>query len=186
MRSARHPWQMGAIALVLVGSTGCIRGFVRGQSGAAFNTADRHGQSGPMTGVDTAITLKKFPIINNEKPVPIAIHVSGEAILAPDRKNLSWGTGLIYTTPPRPISPYLIFGTTGHGDYINGRYSFGNVSPYAELGLMTPLFRPNANDDEDGLVLTYGLGTYSFINFLAGSTVDAFVSMRFGLAWEKN
>ncbi len=178
--------QIGVLASLSLLSTGCMRYFVRGQTGAAYNTADRPGQSGPMVGVDTGLTFKRLPLFDPSKPVPVAIHISGEAIMASERKNVSWGTGLMYTVPPRPISPYFIVGTTGHGDYIAGQYSFGNVSPYAEMGIMTPLLRKNANEDENGLMLTYGIGAYSFFNFLAGSAVDAFVSMRFGIAWEQN
>jgi hypothetical protein len=169
-------------------STGCLRFWARGQAGGAYNTADRQNQSGPMIGSDIAFTPKFIPRIAPDKPFPIAIHISGESILAPERRSLALGTGLVYTTPPRPISPYFILGTTAHGDTIQGRYSVGNFSPYAELGVMTPLRRPNPELDPNGFIFTFGVGAYSFINYFAGTDkiFDGFITLRLGIGWEQN
>ncbi len=175
-------------ALLGLGSTGCLRLWGRGQVGGAYNTADREGHSGTMLGTDIAFTPKFIPMLSPDKPFPLAIHLSGETILAPERKSIAWGSGLAYTTPPRPVSPYFILGTTAHGDIVNGRYSFGNFSPYGEMGLMTPLLRPNPDVEASGWILSMGIGAYSFVNYFVGGngTLDSFVSLRLGIGWEQN
>lgn len=181
-------WMLVGAAFLSLGNAGCLRLWARGQAGGAANTAGREGHSGPMLGTDIAFTPKFIPMLSPDKPFPLAIHFSGETILAPERKSIAWGSGLAYTTPPRPIAPYFILGTTAHGDVVNGRYSFGNFSPYGELGMLTPLLRPNPDKDESGWILSMGIGAYSFVNYFVGGngTLDSFVSLRFGIGWEQN
>lgn len=176
---------LGAVAPTLL--TGCIRGFTRAETGAAYNLAARDGHSGQVFSVDTAIGVdaKTVKWIDGG-PLPFAVHTSGTAILAPDRKVFGWGTGLAYYGSPRPISGYLLGGTSLHFDEINGKFSFGNVSPYGEIGILTSV--PARHQPEgNGLILSLGLQGATYFNYLVkGNEVDGFLLVKLGVGWEVN
>ena len=85
------------------------------------------------------------------------------------------------------MSAYGIGGTSLHFDEINGRFSFGNVSPYGEIGVITSV--PSRYEDGgDGLIVTLGVGAATYINYLAAKsdTIDGFMLVKLGVGWEKN
>lgn len=171
------------VSLLLL--TGC-RGWGRVATGGAYDLGDRNGHSGNVVSVDGAIGVQDFKPFGMKRPFPFAVHTSADAILAPDRKSYGWGTGVVFYREPRPVSGYLIGGTSLHFDDIDGRFSFGNVSPYGELGVMASV--PSRYDDGgDGLMVTLGISGASYINYLSkDDTVDAFVLVKLGIAWEKS
>jgi hypothetical protein len=82
------------------------------------------------------------------------------------------------------VAGYAHFGTSFHVDRIEGRYSFGNLSPYLELGVATPL--DPSNVDESSTLLTFGVGSMVFFNFLAprDRAVTGYYALKFGLAYD--
>jgi hypothetical protein len=177
---------VGAMALAALGATGC-RGWARVQTGGAYDLGDRNGHSGNVVSADGAIGLRNVRWFNTDRPFPFALHTSADAILAPDRKSYGWGTGLVLYREPRPVSAYALAGTSLHFDDINGRFSFGNVSPYGELGVMASV--PSRYEDGgDGMILTLGIAGATYINYLVGgsNTVDGFFLVKLGVGWEKN
>ena len=171
--------------VLLLGLTGC-RGWARVQGGGAYNLPNRDGHSGNYVAVDGVISPKNFKFFD-DKPLPVAFHTSADGIIAPERKSIGWGTGLAYYREPRPVSWYIIGGTSAHFDQIGDRLSFGNVSPYGELGILASV--PARYDDGgDGLILTLGLAGATYFNYLAGkdNVVDGFMLVKLGVGWEKN
>ena len=83
--------------------TGCLA-FARGQAGAAMSASDTPGHSGPVVGADGVFTLPKLKWLDGESAFPFGFHTSFEAVLAPERKDFAWGTGLAYFGTPRPVS----------------------------------------------------------------------------------
>lgn len=176
---------LGVVAPALL--TGCVRGFTRAETGAAYNLAARDGHSGQVFAVDAAIGVDSKTVKwVDGGPLPFAVHTSGTAIIAPDRKVFAWGTGLAYYGSPRPISTYLIGGTSLHFDEINGKFSFGNVSPYGEVGILTSL-PARHNPEGSGLMLSLGLQGATYFNYLVkGNEVDGFLLVKLGVGWEVN
>ncbi|HEY8077647.1 MAG TPA: hypothetical protein VIF62_26150, partial [Labilithrix sp.] len=175
-----------ALGVAAMGAlTGC-RGWGRVQTGGAYDLGDRAGHSGNVIAADAAFGLKNVKWFNTDRPFPFAIHTSADVILAPDRKSYGWGTGLVLYREPRPVSAYALAGTSLHFDDIGGKFSFGNVSPYGEVGVMTSV--PSRYDDGgDGLILTLGIAGASYINYLvANETIDGFILVKLGIGWEKN
>ena len=170
---------------VLACTTGC-RGFGRVQTGGAYDLGDRAGHSGTVIAADGAFGLRNVRWFNTDRPFPFALHTSADVILAPDRKSYGWGTGLVLYREPRPVSAYILAGTSLHFDDINGKFSFGNVSPYGELGVMTSV--PSRYEDGgDGLILTLGIAGATYINYLvANDSVDGFILVKLGIGWERN
>jgi hypothetical protein len=171
---------------LLAATTGC-RGFARVQTGGAYDLGDRAGHSGTIVAADGAFGLRNVKWLNTDRPFPFAIHTSADVILAPDRKSYGWGTGLVLYREPRPVSAYVLGGTSLHFDDINGKFSFGNVSPYGEVGVLTSV--PSRYDDGgDGVILSLGLAGASYINYLVGgsNTIDGFFLVKLGIGWEKN
>lgn len=167
--------------------SGCVRGFTRAETGAACKLGGRAGHSGQTFSVDTVIGVDaRTAKWIDGGALPFAAHVSGTAILAPDRKVFAFGTGLAYYGSPRPISGYLLGGTTIHVDEIDGRFSFGNLSPYGEVGLLTSV--PSRHRLEGrGLVLSLGVQAATYFNYLVkGSEVDGFLLLKLGVGWEMN
>jgi hypothetical protein len=174
---------LGAIALLGL-MTGC-RGWLRIQGGAAYSVADRPRQSGAAVGLDGAMGIPVVKSLNGGRPFPFGFHTSGDVIVAPDRKAIGWGTGVVFYGSPRPISPYAIAGTSLHFDQIRGRLSFGNVSPYAEIGVLASV--PSRMKDEgSGLFFSLALAGATYFNYLVGGrdTVDAFALLKLGVGWE--
>lgn len=176
---------LGAVAVTLL--SGCTRGFTRAETGAACKLGGRAGHSGQTFSVDTVIGVDaRTAKWIDGGALPFAAHVSGTAILAPDRKVFAFGTGLAYYGSPRPISGYMLGGTTIHVDEIDGRFSFGNLSPYGEVGLLTSV--PSRHRLEGrGLVLSLGVQAATYFNYLVkGSEVDGFLLLKLGVGWEVN
>ena len=176
------PLLLGAVAATLL--SGCVRGFTRAETGAACKLGGRDGESGQTFSVDTVLGIDaQTAKWIDGGPVPFAIHVTGNAILAPDRKVFAFGTGLAYYGSPRPISGYLLAGSTIHFDEIDRRFSFGNVSPYGEVGLLASVptgHRPAGN----GLILSLGVQAATYFNYLAkGNEVDGFLLIKLGVGW---
>jgi hypothetical protein len=173
----------GALSL---GSAGCVRGWGRAATGGAYSLGDREGHSGNVVAADMALGLRDVKWFGG-RPLPFAVHTSGDVILAPDRKSYGWGTGIVFYREPRPVSAYVLGGTSLHFDDINGRFSFGNVSPYGEIGVMASV--PSRYDDGgNGVFMTLGLEGASYINYLASKsdTLDAFFLVKLGIGWELN
>lgn len=163
--------------------TGCV-GWARVQGGGSQDLQNRDGFSGAYGVVDGVIGTK---LLETGKSLELGIHTSADAMIAPERKWFGWGTGVAAYGAPRPIAPYAILGTTAHVDQIRDRISFGNFSPYAELGLRASV--PSRYEDGgDGWFLSLGLGGTSNINYLVGGsdTVDSFLLFKLGVGWEKN
>lgn len=167
-----------AFVALALGTSGC-RGWARVQAGGAADIAGRRGASGPVVSVDGVIGLRRstFPLVG---------HTSLEALLAPERTSLGWGTGLGLYAEPRPIAPYVVAGSLLHVDDVRGRFSVGGVSPYGEVGLLTSV--PARHEAGDGLIVSVGLSGSSLVNFLAPprDTVEGFVVLKLGVGWEKN
>ncbi len=174
----------GVAVSTLVLLTGCV-GWARVQAGGAQDLKGREGFSGPQASVDGVFGTKFLQI--KDSPLRLGIHTSGDAIVAAERKSFGWGTGVALYEEPRPISPYVIVGTSGHVDQIRDRFSFGNFSPYGEVGVRTSV-PARYQDGGDGWFLSLGLGTASSFNFLVGGgdTIDGFLLMKLGVGYEKN
>jgi hypothetical protein len=173
------------LSVALTGTTGC-RGWARGQIGGAFNVADRPRQSGTVVAVDAALGIPATKWINGGRPLPFGLHTSLDLVNAPERKAIGWGTGVVFYSSPRPISGYVIGGTSLHFDQIRDRFSFGNVSPYVELGVIASV-PARVKDEGDGLFLSLGLAGATYFNYLVGGseTVDAFGLLKLGIGWER-
>jgi len=172
----------GAAALGLL--TGCA-GWARVQGGGAQDLQGRQGSSGGYAAIDGALGTKYLK--GTGSGLRLALHMSADSILAPDRKSVGWGTGIVAYEEPRPISPYAIVGTSAHVDQIKDRLSFGNISPYAELGVRTSV-PARYQDGGDGWFMSLGLGGATHFNYLVGGTdtIDGFLLLKLGVGWEKN
>lgn len=174
--------------LLLVASlavlSGCA-GWIRAAGGGAGDLQNRNDFSGAYAGIDGAIGTKYLH--TGESPLRFALHTSLDAIVASERKLFGWGTGIVAYEEPRPISPYAILGTSGHVDQIGHRFSFGNVSPYAELGIRSSV-PARHQDGGNGWFTSLGVGAASSFNFLVGGTdtVDGFLLMKLGVGYEFN
>jgi hypothetical protein len=171
-----------ALVCVSVGSSACTRARITG--GGAFSAADLDGHSGILAGTDIAIGWNHIPWAFVPKDTPIAFHVMGEALLAPQVTDLSWGTGLGYVRRAEPIAGYGLIGTSFHVDRIEGRYSVGSLSPYLELGVAAAL-DPNSTA-QTRAVLTLGLASMVYFNFLLPSerAVTSYYGLKFGVGFD--
>jgi hypothetical protein len=163
-------------------ATACTRARVTG--GGAFSAADLNGHSGVLAGTDIAVGFNRIPWLGVSKDTPVVFHVMGEALLAEEVTDLSWGTGLGLMRHPDPVAGYALLGTSFHVDRIEGRYSVGSLSPYLELGVATPI--DSANAAEARTVLTLGVGSMVFFNFLlpAEHAVTGYYALKFGLGYD--
>lgn len=176
---------LAALVLSLSSLTAC-RGWLRVQGGGAYNLPDRPRQSGQVAAVDAAIGIPRVKWVNGGKPLPFGVHTSGDLIIAPERKSLGWGTGVVFYSAPRPVSPYAIGGTSLHFDEIKGRFSFGNVSPYGEVGILAAV--PSRYDEGgSGVFLSLGIAGATYFNYLVGGrdTIDGFGLVKLGIGWER-
>lgn len=180
----KSAFAVAAVAVLSV-TTGC-RGWARVSGGGAYNLPDRPRQSGQVASVDAAIGVPPIKAINGGKPLPFGVHTSGDVIIAPERKSVGWGTGVIFYGAPRPVGPYFIGGTSVHFDEIKGNFSFGNVSPYGEIGVLASV--PSRYEDGgNGLFVSLGLAGATYFNYLVGKgdNIDAFALVKLGIGWEK-
>jgi hypothetical protein len=176
--------RLAGLALLCLANGGCV-GWIRAQGGGAQDLQSRDDASGAYAGVDGAIGTKYLK--TGGGPLRFALHMSADSIVAPERKLFGWGTGIVAYEEPRPISPYAIIGTSGHVDQIGDRFSFGNVSPYGEVGVRTSV-PARQQEGGDGWFTSLGLGAASSFNFLVGGsdTVDGFLLLKLGVGWEMN
>lgn len=169
---------------LMLGLAGC-RGFGRVHAAGAYDTANRAGQSGYGVGVDGVFALEKVKWVDGKTPFPFGLHTSLDAIVAPERQALGWGTGLAYFPEPLPVSPFVVLGTSAHVDRVRGKFSAGSLSPYGEIGLRASV-PARYERGQGGLFLTLGLAGYSSLNYLntQDALYDAFFLVRFGVGWE--
>ncbi|HEX2731497.1 MAG TPA: hypothetical protein VHM70_07835 [Polyangiaceae bacterium] len=169
------------VFLASVLSTGCLR--ARATAGGAFSARDLDGHSGLVTGADLAIGLDRLPLFRAAKPTAFGLHITGEALLAERFTDLSWGTGIGYFKHPDPVAGYATLGTNFHVDRVEGRDSFGSVSPYLEFGVAAPV---DANSTTSPTVLTLGIESMLFFNFLLPGerAVLPYYALKFGLGFD--
>lgn len=174
-----------ALAAFAACTTGC-QGWARGAFGGAYNVADRPGQSGYIASIDGAIRMPPVKEVNGGRPLPLGVQTSLDLMGAPDRKSIGWGSGVAVYTSPKPVSPYVIGGTSLHFDVVDGKFSFGNLSPYAEFGILASV--PSRYDEEDhgwGAIVTLGVAGASYFNYLLHDGIDGYALVRLGIGWEK-
>jgi hypothetical protein len=172
-------WVRLALLLPLC-ATGCIA-YARGQGGAAFGTSRQQGHSGPIITADTAFHPLK---IRNEDSAldPLIVQTSVEALVASQRKDLGWGTGLGLMTPLVPVGGQVIIGTNAHVGFQDGKTSFGNISPYLDLGVRAPL----ASDSERyrrQTFLSLDFTCQTYFDFLHKRAPEQIICIKFGLGW---
>jgi hypothetical protein len=159
--------------------SGCLA-FARGQAGAAMSSADTQGHSGPVVGADGVFTLKGLKWVDGESPFPFGFHNSFEAILAPENKDFAWGTGLAYFGSPRPVSGHAILGTNLHFGVVDGDVAFGNLSPYAVLGVRASV-ASNPSLTEPEAFLSFDISGQTYIDYLSDDRlVSTLVCLKFG------
>ncbi len=186
-RIVRMAGFLGATLSLFV-ATGCY-GWARANGGPTYSTTGRQGQGGYVGGIDGVFGLKENSKINrSQKPFPVGLHNSVEIALGPDRKTLGWGTALAMWSKPRPISPYVLLGSYLHADLLQNKFSFGNVSPYGEIGLVGQL-GDRTDEDENGMIFTLGLELQYLIQYLhppGEPVLPGFFTLKFGIGYEKN
>jgi hypothetical protein len=117
---------------------GCLS-FARANAGVALSPSDTPGHSGPVVGTDAIFSLSRIRWVDGKSAFPLGLHNSFEVVLAPERKDFAWGTGLAYFGSPRPVSGHVIVGTSLHGGKVDGEFALGNISPYAQVGVRASL-----------------------------------------------
>ena len=175
MRSALVGLVLAATPLV----TGCLA-FARGQAGAALSSSDIPGHSGPVVGADGVFTLPGLRWLDGKSAFPFGLHNSFETVLAPANKDFAWGTGLAYFGSPRPISGHAIIGTNLHVGKVDGELAFGNVSPYAELGVRASL-APDPESIRPQAFLSFDVSGQTYIDYLSDDRlVSTLFCLKFG------
>ncbi|HEX6275833.1 MAG TPA: hypothetical protein VFZ53_22480 [Polyangiaceae bacterium] len=172
-------------ALVLALSplaSGCLA-FARGQAGTAMSTSDTPGHSGPVVGADGVFTLPGLKWVDGESAFPLGFHNSFETVLAPERKDFAWGTGLAYFGSPRPVAGHAIVGTNLHVGEVDGELSFGNISPYAVLGVRASL-ASNSVATRAEPFLSLDLSGQTYIDYLSDDRLlTTLVCLKFGAGY---
>jgi hypothetical protein len=175
MRSALVGLVLSATPLV----TGCLA-FARGQAGAALSSADTPGHSGPVVGADAVFTLPRLRWLDGKSSFPFGLHNSLEMVLAPENKDFAWGTGLAYFGSPRPVSGHAIVGTNLHVGQVDGKLAFGNVSPYAILGVRASLASNPSSTRAEGF-LSFDVSGQTYIDYLSDDRlVSTLICLKFG------
>jgi hypothetical protein len=160
---------------------GCFA-YGRGQVGTAFGTSDKQGYSGPIITADTAFRAPFWQRGENEAPHPLILQTSLEALIAPERKDLGWGTGLGLATPLSPVGGLFIVGTNAHFGFTEGETSFGGVSPYVDLGVRAPIFPDTALGARQPFV-SLDLTGQTYFDFLRGGPPEHIICIKFGAGW---
>jgi hypothetical protein len=161
--------------------TGCLA-YARGQVGTAFGTSEQRGHSGPIVTADTAFRAPFWQRRENEAPFPLILQTSLEALVAPQRKDLAWGTGLGLMTPLVPVSGMFIVGTNAHVGFAEGEASFGNISPYVDLGVRAPI-NPDLSDNRRQAFISLDLTGQTYFDFLRAGPPEHIVCIKFGAGW---
>jgi hypothetical protein len=172
-------WARLAVVLPLC-TSGCIA-YVRGQGGAAFGTSHQQGHTGGIVTADAAFHPLKH---RDQESVldPLIVQTSVETLVAPERKDLAWGTGLGLMTPLVTVGGHVIVGTNAHVGFQDGKTSFGNVSPYLDLGVRAPL----ASDSERYLRQTFlslDFTGQTYFDFLHKRSPEQILCIKFGIGW---
>lgn len=161
-------------------ATSCLA-FARGQAGMAFGTSEKQGHSGPIVSAEGVFRPPSLSFIANGKPLPVALQTSVEALLAPERKDFAWGTGLGLISPLVPIGGQVIVGTNAHVGIVDGKTELGGISPYVDLGVRAPL-SPDAVTARQTF-LSLDLTGQTYFNFLHATPAEQVVCVKFGFGW---
>jgi hypothetical protein len=161
--------------------TGCLA-YARGQVGTAFGTSEQRGHSGPIVTADTAFRAPFWQRGENEAPFPLVLQTSLEALIAPQRKDIGWGTGLGLITPLVPVSGMVIVGTNAHFGFAEGETSLGGISPYVDLGVRAPL-SPDTSDNRYQAFISLDLTGQTYFDFLRAGPPEHIVCIKFGAGW---
>jgi hypothetical protein len=169
-----------AALLLSLGTPGCLA-YVRGQGGAAFGTSHEQGHSGPIVTADVGLHPKKHRDTASALD-PLIVQTSLEALVASDRKDLGWGTGLGFETPLVPVGGQFIVGTNAHVGFQDGKTSFGNVSPYVDFGVRAPL-SSDAERYERQTFLSLDFTGQTYFDFLHKRAAEQIICIKFGVGW---
>jgi hypothetical protein len=160
-------------------ATGCLA-FARGQAGAALSTSDVPGHSGPVVGADAVFALPGLKWLDGKSAFPFGFHNSLEAVLASENKDFAWGTGLAYFGSPRPVSGHAIVGTNLHVGKVDGDVAFGNLSPYAMLGVRASLASDPSSTRDEGF-LSFDISGQTYIDYLSDDRLlSTLICLKFG------
>ena len=171
-------WERSALLLAL-GATGCVA-YARAQGGTAFGTSDQQGHSGPIVTADAAIH-SPWPK-TSEGTSPLIVQTSLEALIASQRKDLGWGTGLGLMSPLSPVGGQVIVGTNAHVGFADGKTSLGGISLYVDLGVRAPL----ASDSEKYTrqwFLSLDFTGQTYFDFLHKRAPEQIICVKFGVGW---
>ncbi len=147
------------------------------------------GRAAHSIAVDTVFTAKPKTWLNRgSAPLPVGFHVGLLGINSEILKSIGWTTGIAIYSAPRPLSGYVIVGTNGHFDVINGRPTFGNLNPYAEIGLSAQV-GPRTKERNHGFIFTLALDSQILVNNLAivrgePDKIDMLVGIKYGIGYE--
>jgi hypothetical protein len=170
---------VGLVLTALPLSTGCLA-FGRGQAGAAMSSSDSPGHSGPVVGVDGVFTLPRLRWLDGKSAFPFGLHNSFEMVLAPENKDFAWGTGLAYFGSPRPVSGHAIIGTNLHAGEKDGQFAFGNISPYAMVGVRASVASNPSSTEPEGF-LSFDVSGQTYVDYLSDDRlVSTLVCLKFG------
>jgi hypothetical protein len=170
---------VGLVLSAALPTTGCLA-FGRGQAGAALSSSDSPGHSGPVVGVDGVFTLPRLRWLDGKSAFPFGLHNSFEAVLAPENKDFAWGTGLAYFGSPRPVSGHAILGTNLHGGVKDGHFAFGNISPYAMVGVRASLASNPSSTERQGF-LSFDVSGQTYIDYFSDDRLlTTLVCLKFG------
>ena len=172
---------VGLLPAMLPVLTGCLA-FGRAQAGAAMSTADTPGHTGPVVGVDGVFSLKGLKSVGGKGDFPFGLHNSFETIIAPENKDFAWGTGLAFFGAAKPISGHAILGTNLHVGQKDGELSFGNVSPYAVLGVRASL-ASDPHAVERSAFLSLDLSGQTYIDYFSGDPFSSVFCLKFGVGY---
>jgi hypothetical protein len=164
---------------------GCLS-FARGYAGVALSPNDTPGHSGPVVGTDATFSLSRIRWVDGKSAFPLGLHNSFEILLAPERKDFAWGTGLAYFGSPRPVSGHVIVGTNLHAGKVEGEFTLGNVSPYLQLGVRASLSSDASPSRREGF-LSFDVSGQTYIDYLSltndGELVTTLVCLKFGIGF---
>jgi hypothetical protein len=179
-RTVRPLLARSALLLALPLS-GCFA-YGRGQVGTAFGTSDQRGHSGPIVTADTAFRTPFWRGSDADHPSPLVLQTSLEALIAPQRKDIGWGTGLGLITPLVPVGGLFIVGTNAHFGFAEGETSLGGVSPYIDLGVRAPISSDTSNTERQPF-LSLDLTGQTYFDFLRAGPPEHIVCIKFGAGW---
>jgi hypothetical protein len=169
------------VVLFALPLSGCLA-YARGQAGTAFGTSDQRGHSGPIVSVDTAFRPPFWQAKEHEPAFPLVLQTSAEALIAPQRKDFAWGTGLGLLTPLAPVGGQLIAGTNAHFGFTDGKANLGGVSPYVDAGVRAPIASEVAEGTRQAFV-SLDFSGQTYFDFLRKGPPEYIVCIKFGAGW---